>query len=306
MPPSSPLTVAACAPAEWPEAVALMLKSLPPADRAAARDEVLSHLRTGRLPAAALRTARAGGRLVGAVATPVAPGATAHISPPQIDAATILPGDLIEDALLSDALTWLRGQGVKLGQALFPPGATDQARALLRHGFRHVTDLWYLRHALRHLPPAGDGLVMQPYAPALDGPFITTLLQTYEQTQDCPELEGVRTADEILAGHRGDHDPRGLHWWLARAGGRPVGVLLAHVVPEENGWDVDYVGVVPDARGRGWGRHLVVHALHAARRAGASHLALAVDRRNAPALGLYESLGFTPWDERALFLAVLL
>ena len=41
---------------------------------------------------------------------------------------------------------------------------------------------------------------------------------------------------------------------MARDGGRPVGVLLLNEDREQDGWDVSYVGVVPEARRRGCGR----------------------------------------------------
>jgi hypothetical protein len=69
--------------------------------------------------------------------------------------------------------------------------------------------------------------------------FHETLMRTYEGPGDCPELCGLRTADEVVAGYRaqGQFDPG--NWWLAGAGGAPVGVgvqadgrgpLLAHRV----------------------------------------------------------------------------
>jgi ribosomal protein S18 acetylase RimI-like enzyme len=48
--------------------------------------------------------------------------------------------------------------------------------------------------------------------------------------------------------------------------------------------------VVPDRRGRGLGRALLLHAV---RRAAAETISLRVDVGNAPALALYRSLGFT-------------
>src|SRR5207237_1563992 len=130
------------------------------------------------------------------------------------------------------------------------------------------------------------------------------LLRTYEGTQDCPEITGVRTAEEIIAGHRaqGKHDPR--RWWVALAGGRPVGVLLLCEVPEWAAWDVAYVGVVPEARGRGYGRELMHRAVAEARADGVARLTLSVDVRNRRAWELYKGLGFEPHDRREGFLAI--
>jgi len=93
--------------------------------------------------------------------------------------------------------------------------------------------------------------------------------------------------------------------WLAVEGERPVGVLLATESPEWESWEIAYIGVVPEARGRGFGRELMVRALAEARAAEISHLTLSVDARNAPAIGLYRVLGFERRDTREVYLAVL-
>src|SRR5262249_11345602 len=137
-----------------------------------------------------------------------------------------------------------------------------------------------------------------PYSACSPACFQETLLRTYEGTLDCPEINHVRTAEEILAGHRahGLHDP--LRWWLVYHGAEPIGVLLLADVPELGGWDLSYLGIVPEARRRGAGRELTCKALWEARQAGTPQLSLAVDDRNGPAWGLYRGLGFEPFDSR--------
>jgi ribosomal protein S18 acetylase RimI-like enzyme len=81
-------------------------------------------------------------------------------------------------------------------------------------------------------------------------------------------------------------------------------VLLVNAVPDEDGWDVAYVGVVPEARRRGVGTELVRKALFEAKAAGVPYVALSVDDRNAPARELYRRLGFEPVERREVFLAV--
>ena len=52
-----------------------------------------------------------------------------------------------------------------------------------------------------------------------------------------------------------------------------------------------------DRRGQGYGRALTAHLLDLARKRGYREIALGVDRDNAPALGLYRSLGFAVYEE---------
>jgi ribosomal protein S18 acetylase RimI-like enzyme len=52
------------------------------------------------------------------------------------------------------------------------------------------------------------------------------------------------------------------------------------------------MGLIPEYRGRGWGRELAVQAIRAARKAGMERVELEVFASNKPAIALYRSLGF--------------
>ena len=114
----------------------------------------------------------------------------------------------------------------------------------------------------------------------------------------------MRNLEEVLEGHQaqGIHNPE--QWWLALQANEAVGVLLLAEISESQGWDLSYVGVVPEARGRGIGRELTCKALQEARAAGATQITLAVDTRNRPAWSLYLDLGFESFDRREVYLAI--
>src|SRR5262249_53153200 len=137
--------------------------------------------------------------LGGMVGMPV-PGAAALVWPPQV-----LPGgerEAVEDGLIEHLRVWLRRSGGRLGQALLLPEEAHLASPLERNGYRHVTRLAYLRHNLngpwntfwpeQRLDYEAYHLLSDP------GLFHETLLRTYDGTLDCPELNGVRTLDEVL------------------------------------------------------------------------------------------------------------
>jgi mycothiol synthase len=245
--------------------------------------------------------------LLGAMLCVPIPGASGLVWPPQV-VSRDAGGGPIEDLLAQACLQWLHGRGAKLAQALLFPEEAPLAASLERNGFHHITTLWYLTHSLNLSPEvlrAPARLSYQTYADGDPTLFAQTLLHTYEQSLDCPEVNGVREIGEILAGHRGQgaFDPE--RWWLALEGGRPVGVLLMMELADGQGWDLSYLGVVPAARRRGVGRELTRRALVAARQGGAFQLTLAVDARNRPARDLYQSLGFEPLEQREVFLAFL-
>jgi ribosomal protein S18 acetylase RimI-like enzyme len=299
--------VAAISPArpdEWTEAFGLVFQHLPPEARDRRVANALPLIHGGQLDPAGVLVARDAGGLVGALVCQPVAGAGGLVWPPQVRAGAAR--EPVEDALLREGSAWLRRHGTRLGLALLSPTETHLAPALERNGFPHITTLWYLRHDLK-LPYAlvrrEPRLTFIPY-PDDPARFRQTLLRTYEATLDCPEVNGVRSVDEILAGHRaqGVHDPR--RWWLAADGAEPVGVLLLTETPELEAWDVSYVGVVPPMRRRGWGRELMHQALRAAHASDAHQLILSVDGRNKPAWKLYVDLGFEAYDAREVYLAV--
>ena len=93
-------------------------------------------------------------------------------------------------------------------------------------------------------------------------------------------------------------------WWLRHGPNGPAGVLILSEVEPGAVWDLTYVGVSPEARGRGHGRALLAKALSEAHAAGVEVLTVCVDARNEPALKLYASLGFEEFDRRDVFLAL--
>ncbi len=287
---------------DWGAAFRLIFHYLPVQERENRCANALRLLQRGELDPQGLFILRGPADLCGALLCMPVPGRSALLWPPGVveDRRTQL-----EDALLRHACAWLRQRGVKLTQTLLAPEETFLAEPLLRNGFSAVTRLWYMRHSL-NLPVdclnTPSRLHYQPFAD--DALFRQTLQRTYEGTLDCPEVNGVRSMDEVLEGHRvqGAFDPE--RWWLAYEGERPVGVLMMTEIPESGDWEVAYMGVTPEARRRGFGREMLLHGLCAARAADVPTVTLSVDARNQPAWNLYRSMGFEPYDQRVVYLAI--
>jgi ribosomal protein S18 acetylase RimI-like enzyme len=299
---SPELTIAPARPDEWAAAFRLIFRD-PEVQREGRVDNALRLVRSGELDPAGVLVARDDAGLRGALIALPVPGASGLLWPPQ----AAEPAPAVEDALVRHAVAWLRQCGAKLGQALLAPNEVHLAGPLERNGFDHVTTLWYMRHDLKlpyRLVRADDRLVYRSYADGCQDLFHQTLLRSYEDTLDCPEVSGVRDLAEILEGHRaqGEYDPR--RWWLALNGEQPVGVVVLTGLPEWEAWEVAYVGVVPEARRRGWGRELLHKTLRAAHASDAAHVTLSVDARNRPAWQLYLDLGFESYDCREVYLAV--
>src|SRR5262245_13272466 len=126
-------------------ALELAFGHLPPEERQAKAAAALELVARGEVDPDGLLLAQIGDRAVGAVLACPLPGGGAAVWPPFAE-----PGAPAHaaDALAAAASAWLRGRGARLAQALVPPEEADRAAPLTRHGFDHVTTLWYLRHGL--------------------------------------------------------------------------------------------------------------------------------------------------------------
>jgi ribosomal protein S18 acetylase RimI-like enzyme len=293
----------AARPDEQAEAFGLLFSHYAPAEREQRVANALGMLRRGEVDPAGLFVLRGRHDLQGALLCVLVPGASGLVWPPRCPSGTSVAA---EDTLLRHALSWLHSRGAKIVQTLLAPQDLA-ATSLLRNGFEHVTALWYLRHDLDL--PVGDlrapaRLRLDPYNPADPDEFHRTLLRTYEGTLDCPEINGVRTIEEIIAGHQaqGRFDPG--RWWLARDGSSPVGVVLVNDPGDPFTWEIAYIGIVPEARRRGHARELLLHVLIEARAAELREVTLSVDTRNRPARALYSRLNFEPYDLREVFLSI--
>jgi ribosomal protein S18 acetylase RimI-like enzyme len=147
----------------------------------------------------------------------------------------------------------------------------------------------------------GD-LQFVPFSPDLEKQFHQIVVQTYSDSLDCPELDGMRPVEEVLEGYRGAGEFREAHWSLVRQAGNFVGCVFLGYFPFSKSAALQYMGVIPSHRRRGIARELVRHALQVANESGASRMSLAVDSRNAPAWRLYEELGFEETGRRSVFI----
>lgn len=254
-------------------------------------------------------------RIVGTLLTQALAGRMAAVWAPEVRSA--LRRGTIAGMLVRSALANFQARGFRLAQAVLDESATPRgALDLIQGGMPRITELLYLeRDTQVPLAPAAAGadgpaaqrpaLHWRPFDPDDQAEFRRLLNATYTASLDLPELDGVRSLDDILAGHRaaGRFVPE--RWQLGMVAGEPSSavVLMLQEIPERDVWEVVYLGLTPAARGRGLGRAAIAHALELARRH-APRLELAVDVRNHPATRLYESTGFACFDRRAVHLAV--
>lgn len=214
---------------------------------------------------------------------------------------------------------------VALVQGLLEPHETDAATALARAGFIRLGDLAYMRRSLprargfdrgrssrtsragRHAEfgesfvwPAGVTVTrVSDVSPGdRDALLAAALERSYIDTQDCPELCGLRDVADVLDSHKsvGDYDPS--LWWIINYQGNPEGAMLLSACPEQQTIELVYLGISPTLRGKGIGSAMLALGLKELTGRPESTISCAVDTRNLPALKLYTRAGFQEFSLR--------
>jgi mycothiol synthase len=268
-------------------------------------------LEAGRVDLSGLWVARRRGRLLGALLTQPLAGRAAAVWAPEVD--TSWGRSALASALIRGALDDLRARGFRIAQALVDASAPRTATVdLVRGGLPKITVLTYMHRdtarpiGLAFARPRAPSFEWRPYGPETEAEFRDVLQATYAGSLDMPELEGIRSLDDVMASHRaaGRFDPS--RWKVGTLPGEPdsAAILLLSEVPDRPAWEIAYLGLTPPARGRGLGRSALSYALDLAR-PNVPRLELAVDDRNHPARYLYDVAGFTPFDRRMVHLSIL-
>jgi len=192
--------------------------------------------------------------------------------------------------------------GIVLAQALLEMEDVAAMTVMADAGFFRVGELLYLRRPWKQpssqAKPWPADVRVRNWRTGDDPALIHALERTYTDTQDCPELRGLRDTHDVLASHRatGRFDPR--LWWLLWQGDEPVGAMLLNPCPDQNHTELVYLGLAPELRGRGLSTALLRLGLSSLASMKQRTVTCAVDSRNAPARRLYERAGFGEFARR--------
>ena len=200
-------------------------------------------------------------------------------------------------------------QQLQLIQSLLDPSQVYERQALEAAGFRRLSDLIYMERCSNHSPPLSgfstDGTKVLRWSESNRRAFEEALLASYENTLDCPGLVGLRSIDDVIAGHMatGQYNPQ--LWFTLWNNNQPIGVMLLNQVTRRPSFELIYLGVSQPFRQKGWGRQLLTYAVTIASERGGSSIVLAVDQHNRPALRLYRSLEFNATAHKTAMILTL-
>jgi ribosomal protein S18 acetylase RimI-like enzyme len=290
-----------CPPQRVAEALSLVLSDIAPSQRREIAGALLNVEDPADLANEPLFIASREGRVCGAAWGQRQSGNIAVFWPPQLvadeDEQTAYP--------LAEAVTRaLDDTAIEMTQVLSPSHDSQVACVLSHASFRHLADLLYLTCESNRFPaerPATCNLSFVPYDGTLRERVMRLIERTYEGTLDCTALNGVRQVDNVITGYQATGVFRPQNWLIVRAEAKDVGILLLADHPQAGHWELMYMGLVPEARGHGWGGQITQHAQWLAGRAGGERIVLAVDAANEPALRMYRSTGFEMWDRRTVY-----
>ena len=286
------------------EAFELVLRDLAEDDR---REQVRTFL-SGGVPCDGLLAAWRGERLVGAIFSQIQPGKIAMLWPPRLAPASRTRP---RTGFWRRPIGGWRRRAFRWSRCCSRRSARRTTRCCSRRATVRWRSLLYLVCGESEFPPQRPApswprrpLEFEPYTEANHDRLARLIEATYEGTLDCPRLNDVRRTDDILEGYRqtGAFDPE--RWLIVRHQGQDVGCLIVTDHPEHGSCELVYMGVAAAWRGHGWGKEIARFAQWLTARAGRPRLVLAVDAANAPAIDMYESVGFHAWDRRTVYAKV--
>ena len=257
-----------------------------------------------RMDLTRMRIATRAGRILYAICPVPLPGRTVMLlsgtpaDPQQREAA---------DALLQQMVAEYAQSDNALLQVLIDPEDTAQLAMYRTAGFTQLAELIYLEcpgRILEYRLPE-DGWQLLTYAPQRHELFARAVLASYEQTLDCPRLNGLRSIEDVIIGHKaaGEFEPR--NWMVLMQEQVPCGVLLLSRIPASDALELTYVGLARFARGRGIASELLKLAIGRTVELGCRRLTTAADSLNKPALTMYVRAGMQRVGSRLALIRVI-
>ncbi|MEI8214013.1 MAG: GNAT family N-acetyltransferase [Planctomycetota bacterium] len=207
--------------------------------------------------------------------------------------------------LILDLRWQAANRGVELFQAIHPTESglltdLDRLRGYERGGMYRVARLLQmdckpieplaLSGALDGPITANSKLQFRPYRELAWSRWCHLIEQTYTGSLDIPGLAGLRSIDNTLAGYADGIPEQKRAWWSVWEAGIPVGCMLVTPVGPSTG-ELTYLGLVPGARGRGFGAEMLRFVGNWMLDQKRERLVLAVDERNKPAISTYQKFG---------------
>ena len=205
--------------------------------------------------------------------------------------------------LVQAAVDFLDEQRIDLAQIVVHPDSEIDLEVFNNCEFHLLANLAYMTLENTHFPSSmpPSELTFEPRACFQPIRLEKLLTETYEQSLDCPALNGVRNPADVIDDYAVQGTPNADTWFFVQHGGKDVGCLILTSHAEGEHWELIYMGIVPSARGQRFGWQTLQFALWKAQIQSAKRMVLAVDHSNEHALRPYRKAGFVVWDHRSVY-----
>ncbi|MEW4486723.1 GNAT family N-acetyltransferase [Thalassoglobus sp. JC818] len=131
--------------------------------------------------------------------------------------------------------------------------------------------------------------------------LVDILNRCEKDSLDCRKLHGTRKTEDMLEGHCFRESLTPSNWLILNEGGKDIGCLLLSRHNTQPEFEVVYLSIVPEARGRRLGSAMIHHAQKICIESNAKRIILTCDGCNLPAWNLYRTCGFEPDGTWKLF-----
>lgn len=265
---------------------------------------LLAAEKQGKVSFEGLMTATRGNRVVSSIWCLSQPGKIGTVWGPGILSEE---SDSTADLLIQQAIQFAKQRECHLIQSLIGQENQSAGQLLAGSGFRSITLLTHLEAFTEDAqaePPHSD-LLFRRCEDYRSEAFRNLITQTYENSLDCPELDGMRDVEDVLEGYYATSNRSTFNWYTIEHGNEMIGVIITAHHAEPQQLELIYFGLIPRFRQLGLGSEMIRFVLQLSQFLGCRSTITGVDQRNTPAMALYRRFGFQQADVKELLLLPL-
>jgi len=301
----NPPTIKKCDPRHFGAALWLATRTRSPRESRGRVTAWLAAEKQGKLSFDGLFTAHREDRMAAAAWTTIQPGAVATLWGPGMSSAE---PESTASEMVERSIEFAKTRRAELIQALVPTeGESSRARHLSSSGLQPVTDIIQLSAFPIDRPsiietPELEFVGNQSPSSSL---FSDAVKETYVQSFDCPELDGVRSISNVLLGYLATSEGCTQHWYQVIHHQKLAGVVLLSHHTAIGQLELVYFGLAPKYRGQGLGQSILQFVMKTACQLRCQMVLTSVDARNIPAMDVYRKIGFGQTTRNTYYMADL-
>ena len=202
-------------------------------------------------------------------------------------------------ALWQAAIAWAKSEGAVAMEICCSSDSADQA-VLDELGFPVTTEIVTLGRERAEIVEPLDPAIRQTSLNAEQLALVELVERTLIDSLDIPESIPLRQPEHLLRSWLEESPSDEVVSLVAESENELVGLIVATLgryADDITGYQINYLGVAADQRRQGWGSRLLTQLLRLVQQRGVAKVSVFTDRRNHPAIQLYQRFGFREFTE---------